>query len=49
MDFIVQTDAYDVGIGAVLFQGVGKVKHPIDYISCKFPERENKLTEKGWL
>lgn len=38
--FILQTDASDVGVGAVLLQGTQEDRHPVAYISRKLFPRE---------
>ncbi|CAM5109558.1 unnamed protein product [Eretmochelys imbricata] len=41
-EFILQTDASEVGLGAVLSQVIGEEKHPILYLSRKLLPREQK-------
>ncbi|CAM4646428.1 unnamed protein product [Lepidochelys kempii] len=41
-EFILQTDAYEVGLGAVLLQMVGEEEHPILYLSRNLLPREQK-------
>ncbi|CAM4714329.1 unnamed protein product [Lepidochelys kempii] len=41
-EFILQTDASEVGLGAVLSQMVGDEEHPIPYLSRKLLLREQK-------
>ncbi|KAG6922256.1 hypothetical protein G0U57_003144, partial [Chelydra serpentina] len=41
-EFILQTDASEVGLGAVLSQLVGDEEHPIPYLSRKLLPREQK-------
>ncbi|KAG6936534.1 hypothetical protein G0U57_012299, partial [Chelydra serpentina] len=41
-EFILQTDASKVGLGAVLSQMVGEEEHPILYLSRKLLPREQK-------
>ncbi|CAM5100341.1 unnamed protein product [Eretmochelys imbricata] len=43
-EFILQTDASDVGMGAVLSQMVGNDEHPIHFLSRKLLPRERKYT-----
>ncbi|XDV38527.1 hypothetical protein PO909_007906 [Leuciscus waleckii] len=42
MPFTVQTDASEVGLGAVLLQGEGETRHPVLYISRKLFPRETR-------
>ncbi|XP_042611929.1 uncharacterized protein LOC122144820 [Cyprinus carpio] len=45
LPFIVQTDASEIGLGAVLLQGEGPDRHPVQYISRKlFPREANYST-----
>ncbi|KAG6929764.1 hypothetical protein G0U57_004805, partial [Chelydra serpentina] len=41
-EFILQTDASEVGLGAVLSQMAGEEEHPILYLSRKLLPREQK-------
>ncbi|CAM4562362.1 unnamed protein product, partial [Caretta caretta] len=41
-EFILQSDASEVGLGAVLSQMVGDEEHPILYLSRKLLPREQK-------
>ncbi|CAM4532654.1 unnamed protein product [Caretta caretta] len=43
-EFILQTDASEVGLGAILSQMVGEEEHPILYLSRKLLPREQKYT-----
>ncbi|CAM4525836.1 unnamed protein product [Lepidochelys kempii] len=43
-EFILQTDASEVGLGVVLSQMVGEEEHPILYLSRKLLPREQKYT-----
>lgn len=44
MPFTVQTDASEVGLGAVLLQGEGETRHPVLYISRKLFSRETRYS-----
>lgn len=45
LPFVVQTDASEIGLGAVLLQGEGPDRHPVQYISRKlFPREANYST-----
>jgi len=45
LPFVVQTDASALGLGAVLLQGDGQDRHPVQYISRKlFPRETNYST-----
>ncbi|CAM5162789.1 unnamed protein product [Natator depressus] len=50
-EFILQMDASDVGLGAVLSQEVNREEHPVMYLSMKlFPrEKAHSVTEKEAL
>ncbi|XP_041102688.1 uncharacterized protein LOC121313985 [Polyodon spathula] len=43
-EFILQTDASDVGLGAVLSQEIDGVEHPVLYISRKMAQRERNYS-----
>jgi len=42
--FILQTDASNVGIGAILLQEEGEVKHPVAFASKKLLPREQNYS-----
>lgn len=44
LQFTVQTDASGVGLGAVLLQGEGESRRPVQYISRKLFPRETKYS-----
>ncbi|GBN99280.1 Retrovirus-related Pol polyprotein from transposon 17.6 [Araneus ventricosus] len=47
-EFIVQTDASDIGVGVILTQRINGEEHPILYLSGKFsgPEKRYSATER---
>lgn len=49
--FILQTDASDTAVGAVLLQEIGEVMHPVAYHSAKFnkPQKSYSTIEKELL
>ena len=45
--FILQTDAFHIGIGTVLFQDSAGEKRPIAFASCKLQPRERNYSAIG--